>query len=379
MKRRPAKADIKWWEYPWYGFVTLFLLAAGLVLAIGGIIVAMFRLFRTPIVSWRFALAGLAVLMVAGAAYTYFVYASPINIGSRTVPITINSGDRFQAISQKLYAEGVIRSDHLLNFLAKWTEVDRKLIPGEYSFTGRNSIRTVLRKFRNAEGAQVRVTIVEGSPIWRVASVLSQQLKADSASLIALSKDKPFLDSLGVPTLEGYLYPETYFFAPGTGTRMAAAKMVQMFLLRTHDLWANLAGHPMSRDQIVTLASIVQAESQKVQENGKIASVYANRLRIGMPLDADPTVIYGLGGLDRPLTKNDIEKVTPYNTYRMGGLPPTAINSPSLAALEAAARPDSTGYLFFVADGTGGHIFSHTNDEHNMARRHVKIMQRQSD
>ena len=377
MNQRPTKADIKWWEYPWYGFVTLFLLAVGLVLALGGIIIAMFRLFRVPVVSWRYAAFGVALLIIAGAAYTYFMYASPRNIGSRTVPLTINSGDRFQMISQKLYAEGVIRSDLLLNFLAKWTEVDRKLIPGEYSFTGRNSIRSVLKKFRNAEGAQVRVTIVEGSPIWKVASVLVQQLKADSAQFIALSKDKQFLDSLGVPTLEGYLYPETYFFAPGTDTRTAASKMVQMFLLRTHDLWSNIGGHPMTRDQIVTLASIVQAESRKPEENGKIASVYANRLRICMSLDADPTVIYGLGGLDRPLTRNDLDKVTPYNTYRVGGLPPTAINSPGLAALEAAARPDSTGYLFFVADGTGGHIFSYTNDEHNMARRHVKIMQRQ--
>jgi UPF0755 protein len=357
--------------------VTLFLLVVGLVLALGGTVVAMFRLFRAPIISWRFAAAGLTALVVAGAAYTYFVYVCPINMGSRTVPITINSGDRFQTISRKLYAEGVIRSDHLLNFLAKWTEVDRKLIPGEYSFTGRNSIRSVLRKFRNAEGAQVRVTIVEGSPIWRVASVLAQQLRSDSAQFMALSKDKLFLDSLGIPSLEGYLYPETYFFAPGTEARTAVAKMVQMFLLKTHDLWTRSYGHGMSRDQIVTLASIVQAESRRPEENGKIASVYTNRLRIGMPLDADPTVIYGLGGLERLLTRNDLEQLTPYNTYRVGGLPPTPINSPGMAALEAAARPDSTGYLFFVADGTGGHIFSYTNDEHNTARRQVRIMQRQ--
>ncbi len=377
MKHHPAKTNIKWWEYPWYGFVTLSLLAVGLLLVVGGVLVAMIRLFRAPVVSWRFVLAGLIPVIVATAAYTYFLYASPINIGTRTVPLTISSGDRFQAISQKLYAEGVIRSDRLLNLLASWTEVDRKLIPGEYSFTGQNSVRSVLRKLRNAEGAQVRVTIVEGLPIWRVGSVLAQQLKADSAQLIALSRDKQFLDSLGVPTLEGYLFPETYFFAPGTDTRTAVAKMVQMFLLKTHDLWTHGYSHGMSRDQIVTLASIVQAESRRPEEDGKIASVYANRLRIGMSLDADPTVIYGLGGLDRPLTRNDLEQVTPYNTYRVAGLPPTPINSPGLAALEAAARPDSTGYLFFVADGTGGHIFSYTNDEHNMARRQVRIMQRQ--
>lgn len=377
MKQRPVKADIAWWEYPWYVIVTAFLLIVGVVLFFGGIVMSAMMLLRKPFWSIRFISLALALVVTLGAAYGYYLYASPINIGNRTVPLTISAGDRFQAISQKLYSEGVIRSDLLLNLLAKWTQVDRKLIPGEYSFTGRNSVRSVLLKLRNAEGAQVRVTVVEGAPIWKVASVLAQQLKADSAQLIALSKDRRFLDSLGVPSLEGYLFPETYFFAPGTDTRTVAMKMVQMFLLKTHDLWVRNAGHAMTRDQIVTLGSIVQAESRKSEENGKIASVYANRLRIGMTLDADPTVIYGLGGLDRLLTRNDLEIVTPYNTYRVAGLPPTPINSPGLAALEAAARPDSTGYLYFVADGTGGHIFSSTNDEHNTARRQVKLMQRQ--
>ena len=376
MKQRAAKTDINWWEYPWYALVTVFLLAVGVLLALGGMVMAVFRQFRRPVLSLRYVASALALILICGVAYLYHLYASPLDIGRRTVPITISAGDRFQAVSQKLHAEGVIRSDRLLNLLAKWAEVDRKLIPGEYSFTGRNSVRSVLTKLRNAEGAQVRVTIVEGAPIWRVASVLAQQLRADSTQFMSLAADKRFLDSLGVPSLEGYLFPETYFFAPGTGAKTAAEKMVQMFMLKTHDLWANQVGAGMTRDQIVTLASIVQAESKRPEENGRIASVYVNRLRIGMTLDADPSVIYGLGGLDRPLSRNDLEQVTPYNTYRVVGLPPTPINSPGLAALEAAARPDSTGYLFFVADGAGAHIFSYTNDEHNMARRHVKLMDR---
>ncbi|PWB75277.1 endolytic transglycosylase MltG [candidate division GN15 bacterium] len=376
MKPGTSKPKVSWWEYPWYAFVTIFLLLVGMVLFVGGLMVAVLRLFRRPVVSWRLAFVVLPLLVICGAAYLYFLYSSPINIGSRTVPLTVSAGDRFQTVSRKLYDEGVIRSDRLLNFLAKVKHIDRKLIPGEYSFTGRNSVRSVLHKLEIAEGAQVRVTVVEGSPIWRVASVVAQQLKADSAQFMALAKDKRFLDSVGIPSLEGYLFPETYFLAPGTDARTAAAEMVQMFMLKTHNLWANLPATGMTRDQIVILASIVQAESKRPEEDGKIASVYANRLRLGMALDADPTVIYGLGGLDRPLTRNDLEQVTPYNTYRNPGLPPTPINSPGLAALEAAARPDSTGYLFFVADGTGAHIFSYTNDEHNMARRHVKMMEK---
>jgi len=128
----------------------------------------------------------------------------------------------------------------------------------------------------------------------------------------------------------------------------------------------------------VALASIVEAEALLAEEKPIIASVYHNRLRLRMKLDADPTVIYGLGGLDRPLLRGDLEKETPYNTYLKRGLPPTPINSPGLAAIRAVLRPAESDYLFFVADATGHHRFSRTNDEHNRTRLQIRRESRQA-
>jgi UPF0755 protein len=126
------------------------------------------------------------------------------------------------------------------------------------------------------------------------------------------------------------------------------------------------------------LASIVEAEARLTEEMPIIASVYHNRLRKGWRLDADPTVIYGLGGLDRPLYRSDLRQDGPYNTYRRKGLPPTPINSPGLAAIKAVLKPYDTDFMFFVADGSGGHRFSETNDEHNRARYEIRQQQNSS-
>lgn len=123
----------------------------------------------------------------------------------------------------------------------------------------------------------------------------------------------------------------------------------------------------------MTLASIIQAETKYESEVRTIAAVYVNRLHRGMTLDADPTVIYGLGGLDRQLVKEDLDVPTPYNTYHNMGLPPTPINSPGLPAIMAALNPDTTNFLYFVADGQGGHRFSYTNDEQNTMRKRIKL------
>jgi len=131
----------------------------------------------------------------------------------------------------------------------------------------------------------------------------------------------------------------------------------------------------LNRAEALVLASIVEAEALLDEEKPRIASVYHNRLRRNMRLDADPTVIYGLGGLDRPLWRKDLRKDTPYNTYRRKGLPPTPINSPGVAAIRAVLSPETTDVLYFVADGTGGHRFSRTNAEHNRARQEIKRQQ----
>lgn len=367
--------DIKFWEYMWYFFVTAFLLSAGIVLAALVLLRNFVEAFRRPVLSFRnillFAMAG-GMLMVV---LVYFEYTKSKDLGTRQVTIVVQPGDRFAKVAHELSQQGVVGSELLLRYPARLQRIDTRLIPGTYVFTGENSARSVLDKLSRGDVLQIRVTIPEGIPIWRTASVLANQLDLDSASLIRLNSDRPFLDSLDLPYLEGYLYPETYQFAPGVDLRTVVREMVRMFHEKTDTIWDSPTTTGLSKEETIILASIVEAETPLTAEKPIVASVYANRLRIGMTLDADPTIIYGIGGLDRPLLRVDLDTTSRYNTYRTAGLPPTPINSPGVEAIAAAARPTDTGYLFFVADGSGSgaHIFSFTNEEHNTARKRARL------
>lgn len=370
--------DFRAWEYVVYFFVTTFLLVTGLFLLLLGLLYAVTRRVaggrRTAA---KFAGLGL-LLLVTVAGYLRYSFVSDLDLGAREVTVLVQSGDRFANLAARLQADGVVRSRWLLEYAARWTDVDKHLLPGAYRFTGKNSCRSILEKIRRADRLQTKITVIEGAPIWRVAGLLNQHLQLDSAQLLALNRDAAFLDSLGVPCLEGYLFPETYLFPPGISLRAVVREMVGMFRHKTDSVWSRLPAGGLTVPQTIILASIIQAETGIPSEAPVVASVYHNRLKRGMQLDADPTVIYGLGGLDRPLTKDDLERVTPYNTYKLSGLPPTPINSPGLPAIAAALHPDSTGYLFFVADGQGGHRFSYTNDEHNTMRKRLKMASRRN-
>jgi UPF0755 protein len=311
----------------------------------------------------------IAAILVAYAAYAYL---HKVDIGDRVVSVIIKQGDGFTRVGRQLLKEGVVDSRRALFYGARFKEVDRKLIPGRYDFTGENSCHSVLTKLERGDFVMIRVTVHEGDPIWKVAQVLAEKLEVDSTAVIELNADQAFLAQLKVPCLEGYLFPETYFFPWGTNSKNALGEMVHLFFDRTKELWPDTLPGGHTPEDIVILASIIEAEALLESEKPTIASVYQNRLNRKMKLDADPTVIYGLGGLDRPLWRRDLRKDTPYNTYRRRGLPPTPINSPGLSAIRAALNPEETDYLFFVADGTGGHHFSRTNAEHNRARHEVK-------
>ncbi|MFZ5979726.1 MAG: endolytic transglycosylase MltG [Candidatus Zixiibacteriota bacterium] len=314
----------------------------------------------------------LAVVIIIIAGYLTFAYLYPVDIGEQVVTVVIEPGDSFRAVGMELLDKGVVKSKTMLFYPAKLRAIDKKLVPGRYDFTGKNSCRSVLDKLEQGEFIRIRLTVYEGVPIWRVASLLQEKLNLDSAELIALNTDEAFLQKLDLPYLEGYLYPETYFIPWGMKLEKVVEEMVAMFHARTDTVWTDSNYNNLSREEVVVLASIVEAETTLDDEKPLVASVYHNRLKKRMKLDADPTVIYGLGGVKRSLSKKDLRQDSPYNTYRYKGLPPTPINSPDLEAIRAVLHPDSTDYLFFVADGTGGHRFSRTNSEHNRARQEIK-------
>jgi len=313
-------------------------------------------------------------LLVLAAAYAFYRYHRTVDLGSRVISIIIEPGDSFASVADRLISQGVVNSRIMLTYPARITGVDRRLTPGRYDFTGRNSCQSVLAKLRKGEFFKVKITIPEGSPIWKVASIVANRLDLDSAVIININKDSVFLQLLGLPCIEGYLFPETYILPWGISETEVVKEMVDQFRAETDTLWPDSIEQGLSRSQIIILASIIEAETRLDYERGLVASVYLNRLRRNMKLEADPTVIYGLGGLDRPLSRRDLKKDTPFNTYRHHGLPPSPINSPGLAAIRAALFPQKTDYLYFVADETGKHHFSRTYAEHSRARRKSKAM-----
>jgi UPF0755 protein len=309
------------------------------------------------------------VLVIAFATwYLWDVYTEPVDLGTRVVSVILKPGDTFYRVADTLYVSGVVRSRRILLFQARMWGLDKRLSPGRYDFTGEQSYESILRKFRDADIVRIRVTIPEGATIWQVASSLREKLLVDSAQLLAMNTDRPFLDSLGLPSLEGYLFPETYVFDWGTTLREAVLRMVRQWRTETTGLWSNKPTNNLTVSEIMTLASIIESETRVPHERRMVSSVYHNRLRLKMKLDADPTVIYGLGGIDRSLSKSDLKTESPYNTYRNRGLPPTPINSPGIESIRAACAPAQTEFLFFVADNTGGHYFAKTNEEHNLNR-----------
>lgn len=314
----------------------------------------------------------LSIGVVVIGLYVMYAYNATNDLPDKTVSVIIKSGDSFNMIADSLISAGVVDSKRVLKWFARYREVDRKLIPGRYDFAGPNSIKSVLDRLEQGDFLRIRVTIYEGLPIWKVASILSELMEVDSSALITLHHDSAFLARRNLPYLEGYLFPETYFFPWGTTLEDMIVEMTAMFSNQTDSIWADKPPNDLSREEVLVLASIVEAEARFDDEKPLIASVYHNRLTKQMKLDADPTVIYGLGGLDRPLWRRDLRQDTPYNTYRRKGLPPTPINSPGLEAIKAVLNPEETDCLFFVADGTGRHRFSRTNVEHNRARREIK-------
>jgi UPF0755 protein len=227
-----------------------------------------------------------------------------------------------------------------------------------------------------------RVTLPEGLPLREALGILSDSLEIPAVAIQRVSRDTAWLDSLDlpVPSLEGYLYPETYHFDPGTSERVVIEHLVRSALdYFTPDRIQRAKNLGMSIHEVMTLASIVEAEAKVPEERSRISAVFHRRLERGIPLQADPTVQYAVGKMGEPLMTEDLSFPSPYNTYLIQGLPPGPINSPGAASLEAALWPlESCDDLYFVARPDGSHIFSRTLRQHEAARQTVRRLKRQT-
>jgi UPF0755 protein len=312
------------------------------------------------------------ILIVASVFLAYKIFV-PYNIGDELKTVMITEDSSFADAIRALDKQGVIRDSYLFRQIAVLTGIDHNIAPGRYDFLGRISLYSILKKFHKHEIATLLVTVPEGLIVPEIASILKRELQVDSELFCARAYDTSFTGTkYGYSTLEGYLFPETYKFWFGIEIDNILDIMLEEFNEQNADVLKKPAPNNLDPEEVVILASIIEAEASKDGEMGLVSSVYHNRLERRIMLQADPTVIYGLGGLDRPLNRRDIRlSDSPYNTYKHYGLPPGPINSPGGAAINAAVNPKSSDFLYFVADGTGKHIFSRTLKEHNLAKREI--------
>jgi UPF0755 protein len=283
--------------------------------------------------------------------------------------VVVREGDRTAEIARRLESAEIVRSALLFRVWARLTGRDRAMQPGIYRFATAGDMGSVLQTL--AAGIEpIEVTIPEGRTVREIAAVLAARGLGSAESFHCFASDPEFLLAAGVPgpQLEGYLFPDTYRFAPDMGPGEMLEAMVRRFHERFDaDRHHRAAGRHLSVNQVVTLASIIEKETGKPGERPVIAAVFTNRLRLGMPLQSDPTVIYAIPDFNGDLTRADLARPSPYNTYVTGGLPPGPIANPGLAAIDAALAPADSPALYFVSRNDGSHEFSATLSEHNRA------------
>jgi UPF0755 protein len=285
--------------------------------------------------------------------------------------VEIPGGAGSRAIGDRLVAAGVIR-DRLTYRAALWLSGDaRHLKAGEYRFDGPATPLDVVAKIARGDVYVVAVTFREGLTIADMANVFQSHGLGPAAAFIEASRDTSPVREIdpAAHNLEGYLFPETYSVPRHTDAARLVKMMADRFLhVLTPDLRAAADARGMNVRQLVTLASIVEKETGRAEERPLVAAVYGNRLRMGMGLQCDPTVIYALqlaGVYTGNLRRDDLHFDSPYNTYRYAGLPPGPIASPGKASLEAAAHPADVDYIYFVSRNDGTHEFARTLAEHN--------------
>jgi UPF0755 protein len=321
----------------------------------------------------------IAIFLIVAVMVTFiYLYKFPhqkADFGRETKFLLVKKGDTLEKIGVNLEEMGAISSKGNFVFFAKLLGKSKYLKAGRYSIRPHSSISRIIGMIERGESTPFDVTIPEGFSMGQVANLLETTLDTDMSEFHEAVTDRRYLDSLKIPAenLEGYLAPSTYNLYYQENERRIVSKMVTHFFESLPDSFESKAMKlGLTSHQAVTLASLVEKEARIDEERPIIAAVYLNRLRKGMRLECDPTVIYALGGLSRPLLKGDLDADSPYNTYRNYGLPPGPIANPGVKSLEAAVNPASVGYLYFVANGDGHHVFSYSLDDHNNARIRIK-------
>lgn len=311
--------------------------------------------------------ASLILIILFFATYAVFLFTQPVSI--RDVIIEINSGESAFSIAKKLHQNGIIRSRNIFYLYVKLAGIDDQLSFGKYLFYGNMSLISVAKKLRLGKVVQNKITFPEGYTLKRICRKLSNKKFGDYRKFLEICHDSLFIlktTGFDKPSLEGFLYPETYYFPDDVNEEFIIKHLITEFFKQTENLDFKPTPKLDFYDQIV-LASIVEREAKIEDEKPLIASVYLNRIEYNHKLQADPTIAYALelkGMTRKKIFYKDLEIDSPYNTYKNYGLPPTPICNPSRSSIEAVLNPATTDYFYFVADKKGRHLFSQTYNQH---------------
>jgi UPF0755 protein len=315
----------------------------------------------------------LVVLAAAAAAGGYYWAQAPLVLTPQQLDVTIKPHSSLRSVTLQLRRGGVPVTTELFVWMTRLLGLQSQLKSGNYEFKSGVTPYDVLQKLARGDVNEYVATIIEGWTFHRMRSEIDANpaLKHDTAGMT----DADLLKAIGAqeaPTgnAEGLFFPDTYLFDKNTSDLDVYRRAYRLMQLRLDEAWtARAPGLPYkSAYDALTMASIVEKETGKASDRSLVAAVFANRLRLGMPLQTDPTVIYGLGdSYAGRLHKRDLQTDTPYNTYTRTGLPPTPISLPGVASLQAALNPAQTDALYFVSRGDGSSIFSDTLGDHNKA------------
>lgn len=317
-------------------------------------------------------------IVVAGAGFWFHRYATmPVGVSETPVTVLIKPGQSFSEIVTQLQNAGIVRHAKRFRWLAYLSRDERRVRAGEYLLRASMSPGAVLDTLVRGKCLLHEVFVPEGTTVFKIGQILEGAGLVSLEAFLERTSDPDFLKDLGVggDTFEGYLFPETYRFTKGISAEHITRKMVFQFRSVFTPAWtarARVMG--LTVHEVVTLASIVEKEAATAGERPLIAAVFFNRLKRGMRLESDPTVIYGIKDFDGNLTRKDLETLTPYNTYQITGLPPGPIANPGRACIEAVLYPAEHPLLYFVSKNDGTHHFSRTLAEHNaMVDRYQRL------
>ena len=311
------------------------------------------------------------VLLGLGCAWGLWLYLdAPSGSPGGIRLVEIQTGTPFNQVASMLEREGVISGSRKFRWLAWFKGIEKEIKAGDYTFRTAMRPSEVIEMLVEGRYTTIAVTIPEGFTVSQIARVLHEKGLGAEEIFLGLSTDPLFLQSLEIEqnSLEGFLFPDTYQFRKGMGEDAIFREMVSRFNDVYNDTYRKRADElGLSQNEVITLASIIEKETSDSSERYMIGAVFHNRLKKGIPLQSDPTVIYGIKDFNGNLTKEDLQTESPFNTYLFTGLPPQPIANPGEESIKAALYPSADHYLYFVSKNNGTHYFSTTLDDHNRA------------